>query len=218
MNMSLNLDYDGTMEFHEGMAVVYKVHPIPKEEMTEEMEDLGIDSYETYGFIDDSGKVIVPCKYEEANDFSDGMALVKTEKGFGFIDKTGKEAIPCKYDYARDFHEGLACVDDGYLFIDRTGREVLRLPKDIIPGDFSEGLASAVRVGAKRGYIDKCGQVVIPCEYDEVGAFHEGRALVRIGEKSFYIDRAGNWLEDYNPEPEPEPEPDDDWINRVLNG
>lgn len=42
---------------------------------------------------------------------------------------------------------------------------------------FSEGLA-AVKQGGKWGFIDETGKVVIPFQYDYVGRFSEGRALV----------------------------------------
>ncbi len=39
-------------------------------------------------------------------------------------------------------------------------------------GIFEEGLA-AVRLGGKWGFVDKAGQEVVPCRYDEVRDFEE---------------------------------------------
>lgn len=56
---------------------------------------------------------VVPCKYDGAMDFSEGLAAVCDENyKWGFIDKTGKEVVPCKYKEVRDFSEGLAAVRD----------------------------------------------------------------------------------------------------------
>lgn len=45
--------------------------------------------------------------------------------------------------------------------------------------------------GAKWGYLDTAGRVVIEPKFDEAKAFSEGRAAVRVGEKWGYIDVAG---------------------------
>lgn len=43
----------------------------------------------------------------------------------------------------------------------------------------------------KYGFIDKKGNEVIPCEYDEVDYFHDGLAYVAKGNKWGYIDKSG---------------------------
>lgn len=48
-------------------------------------------------------------------------------------------------------------------------------------GDFSEGLAR-VEIDGKWGFINEKGELVIPCECDEVGCFYEGYAKVMICE------------------------------------
>ena len=50
-----------------------------------------VDSNGKYGFIDEDGKVVVPCKWELASDFSEGQATVTDANGkWCTIDKTGK--------------------------------------------------------------------------------------------------------------------------------
>ena len=77
-----------------------------------------------WGYIDKTGKEVVPCKYDFASSFSDGLAAVNIGAVYdwtmehssmyggkwGYIDKTGKEAVPLKYDTAYDFSDGLARV------------------------------------------------------------------------------------------------------------
>ena len=50
------------------------------------------------GFVDKSGKEVIPCVYDFAWGFSDGLARVWLNGKWGFIDKNGKEVIPCVYD------------------------------------------------------------------------------------------------------------------------
>jgi len=131
---------------------------------------------------------IVPCKYDDGEDFSEGLAAVKLNGKWGFIDTTGKEVIPLKYDYAYYFREGLACVilNGKYGFIDKTGKEVISLKYDHVHF-FYEGLA-AVRLNWSYGFIDKTGQEVIPFAYADAGNFKDGLAEVKLGGKWGLID------------------------------
>ena len=57
------------------------------------------DNTNKYGFIDKTGKLIIPCEWTYADQFNyhlNGLAAVKDNNGmWGFIDKTGKIVIPC---------------------------------------------------------------------------------------------------------------------------
>ena len=144
------------------------------------------------GFIDKTGREVIPCKYDIALDFREGLAMVKMSGKYGFIDKTGREVAPCQYDDAEDLHEGMALVkkNDKWGFIDKTGREVIPC-KYVFANDFHEGLATVEKNG-KYGYIDKTGREVAPCKYDIANDFSEGLAVVVL--KSFkygFIDKTG---------------------------
>jgi hypothetical protein len=108
----------------------------PVESTTENSSERELERFEKndkYGFKDkQTGKVVVPAKYDDAHDFSEGLAAVKLDGKWGFIDKTGKKIIPLKYDDAEHFSEGLAPVklDDKWGFIDKTGKEVTSFKYD----------------------------------------------------------------------------------------
>src|SRR5690242_14305812 len=80
------------------------------------------------GFVDNSGKIIVPLEYDDAGIFSEGLAWVKKDDKYGYVDKTGKLVIPLKYDEASNFGLGCAAVswNDGRTsevdYIDKTGK------------------------------------------------------------------------------------------------
>lgn len=86
-----------------------------------------------YGFIDKTGKVIIPLNYDYADNFSGGLAKVGQNGKWGFINKTGKIVIPLQYDKAlsmateKDGSNRFAFVElNGERFyIDETGK---RLP------------------------------------------------------------------------------------------
>jgi hypothetical protein len=54
-----------------------------------------------------------------------------------------------------------------------------------------------VTEGAKWGFVNKSGSYVIKPLYDDVGQFHNGIALVKLGPKERYIDTTGKtvWQE-----------------------
>lgn len=54
------------------------------------------------GFVNEEGKEVVKCKYDEAESFENGYAVVRIKTGqfdriCGFMDSTGKEIIPLMY-------------------------------------------------------------------------------------------------------------------------
>lgn len=176
----MNLDYYYEIAlFHEGLARVRK-------------NDL-------YGYIDKTGKEIIPCRYENAESFSDGLAKVEKrnyygyiDKTYGYIDKTGKEVIPFQYKSANSFSEGLAIIRQNnlYGYIDKAGKEVISC-QYIEAYSFSEGLA-LVRKNNFYGYIDKTGKEIISCQYEDGYSFHEGLApFTKENHKLGYIDKTG---------------------------
>ena len=62
------------------------------------------DKSKKYGFVDKVGKIVVPCKYYECFDFSNGIAgVVLDSNGFyGFINISGTLVLPYKYSTLND--------------------------------------------------------------------------------------------------------------------
>jgi len=154
-----------------------------------------------WGFVGETGTEVIPFKYDEVGDFSEGLARVKKDRSgyWGFIDKTGKEIIPLKYLDVGDFSEGLARVqgmnrkwwsgDWNWGFIDKTGKMIIPVIYDAA-GNFSEGLAR-VKYNGRWGFINKAGNAVISFEYKDAKDFSEGLAQVKIKRKWGYIDKEG---------------------------
>ncbi len=51
-----------------------------------------------WGFIDKSGKLVIPATWGEAEPFYEGLARVETGGKWGFVDKSGKLVIPAMWD------------------------------------------------------------------------------------------------------------------------
>jgi hypothetical protein len=110
------------------------------------------------GYVDRSGKIIIEPKFEEAENFSEGLALVKIGEKFGYIDRTGKIVISPEFDRADNFSEGLAPVEIGGKFgcIDKARKLVIPARFDSIDR-FKNGIAE-VSIGDVRGVIDRSGK------------------------------------------------------------
>lgn len=188
---------EGAFEFQDGRAAIY---------VTKEKVDPRSLSY-TMGYIDETGKVVIAPRYDEARDFSEGLAYVSSKEFRGFIDRHGKAVIKLD-DEARDFHEGLAAVKgsgtSGWGYVDRSGRWVIK-PQYQLADDFSEGLAQ-VMVDVKFGFVNRRGEMVIPPRFDahpvgyvqqrkfDTSRFAEGLACVSVGDLYGYINKKGDFV------------------------
>lgn len=174
-----------------------------------------------------NGKIVVPCKYDIVQNFSEGMAAVCEETLWGYVDSLGNNIIPCLYrsvnyydngvmddwgeygspDEANDFHEGLVMVMRNRMagFFNKQGKTVIPFVYKRAK-DFSEGFA-AVKTTQKWGFVDKEGNNVIPCRYDTVASFKEGLAAAVKNGKCGYVNANGQEIvpfifdkpEDYEP-------------------
>ena len=64
-----------------------------------------------YGFANESKHLVIKPVYEHAENFREGLALVRLNKKFGFIDKNGHVVIDLIYDNALSFKYGKAYVE-----------------------------------------------------------------------------------------------------------
>ncbi|MBI4556968.1 MAG: WG repeat-containing protein [Candidatus Hydrogenedentes bacterium] len=131
-----------------------------------------------WGYIDRTGKFVIPAQFSRALDFKDGLAAVCTQDPeakvggggkWGFIDKTGNFVIPPQFDEAGSFSEALAPV-----LVDARKQPV----STSFAGEPS-GLRFE-RTGGKFGYIDKSGGFVLKPQFDEAKEFSEGLAAVCV--------------------------------------
>jgi hypothetical protein len=86
-----------------------------------------------YGFMNESGKIVVPCKYSLVYPFDkDGLALVVNNEKIGYINNIGEEIIPIIYKTGvPQFKDGKTYVilDDKLLLIDKTGKVLKEIGK-----------------------------------------------------------------------------------------
>jgi hypothetical protein len=162
-----------------------------------------------YGYIDATGKVSIPPQYEEAEDFSEGLAAVKvstwregyrtTKDRYGYIDKTGQMVLPAKYYSAGSFSEGLANVceeEAGCGYIDYKGQMAFKLPDGLTaPSEFHDGLATVlVLATGDYGFIDHAGRLVYEGQFGSYPIFSEGLVLNFPDGKRGLMDKTGQMV------------------------
>jgi hypothetical protein len=176
----LSEDYRWVRPFSEGLAPVSKV----------------ISNKTKSGYIDKTGKEVIPAVYDEVGYFSEGMASVYKDKKYAFIDKTGTMIIPFRYDSVVEFHAGVARVmkDGKFGFVDKTGKEIVPCVYDYADERMMGGFATVGKgiSMTKYGYVNKEGKEVVPLIYDGAwGGFNEGLALVQKNGKCGFVNTSG---------------------------
>lgn len=128
-----------------------------------------------YGYMDKMRELVIPYRYQSADDFNDGLAIVSQNDKYGAIDKSGRTVVPFKFKYLSSYSDDLALYTEDnhwndsfrYGFVDTIGDVAIKAQwDDACP--FSNGLA-AVRVGdydtGKWGIINKSGNYVVKPTY-----------------------------------------------------
>jgi hypothetical protein len=187
----------------------YIVNPIYKEVdynfgYSEEGLFKVIDTKDKIGFVNASGKLIVPCKYDYVSSFENGFSVVRYLKGeyeytYGFIDSTGKEVIPVKYGHLEYYPE-----DKVLVYGDETVSDLglMNLKGEIlIPAQYvywskniSKGLWP-VGKNDKFGAINLKNQVIIPFDFAMIESYSDALGIAAAQKeesgKFGFIDRKG---------------------------
>jgi gliding motility-associated-like protein len=113
-----------------------------------------------WGFVDETGSLVIPAKFELLRNFSNHMAAALQNSKWGFIDEKGKTVIPFDYDIAFDFTESVTAVfkNNKWLLINRQGAIVKPLNIDVFYG-FKNGIANIVRRG-RNGQMNTKGEII----------------------------------------------------------
>ncbi|MCB9280748.1 MAG: WG repeat-containing protein [Lewinellaceae bacterium] len=132
-----------------------------------------------WGFVNEPGAEVIPCRYEQVHDFSEGKAAVLHNGQWHFADTLGNllftaAADTLPIDTVFDFHDGLCLFRSRYHygFLDATGR--ISIPPVYSRAfDFRNGVARIVDK-ARTGLINIRGEIILkPGRFERIYPFNE---------------------------------------------
>ena len=158
-----------------------------------------------YGYFDKNINMVIPPKYEKADDFRNGYASVYDGNEWLYVDKKGNEIrLKKRYEKLGNFSDGMALVSTmsinrndlrygtdyednigNWGYINTRGEEIIK-PQYIYAFGFEKDRAIVAKGKWEKkkkwnnkcwtekelwGVIDKNGNEIIPCLYDEIREF-----------------------------------------------
>lgn len=140
-----------------------------------------------YGYMDKSGKIVIPVQFLQAENFSEQVAVVKTDAGYGVIDLQGKFVIqPNKYWTAlQSFYEQRAVFSqDGFQgLLDKRGQVLVPIARKYTYISKMQNGTAQIMKDEKRGFIDVNGVEIIPPIYEQLGGEFKNGTVLAISEK-----------------------------------
>jgi hypothetical protein len=143
---SIKNSFDFAGSFHEGLARVKNKNKFgyinKKSEVVIpfELEEVVHDAYNfkedrvvfvknnKYGYMDRAGRIIIEPKFDFADYFVDGVALVSINQKVGYINQLGEYIIKPQFENGESFSEGFAAVKKselyGYIQLEQIAKQV----------------------------------------------------------------------------------------------
>lgn len=149
-------------------------------------EEDGIKHY-LWGFINENCQEIIPCIYDDVEDFRDGFSIVEKDMKRGIISLEGGMCAPIEYDKLEYLSSKMfkAKKDNKYGIIDCYGNIII----PFIYNDISSPSENLIAVQINKdghskdervwGYINLQNEVVIDPRYVEAKDFSDGLAVAK---------------------------------------
>lgn len=160
-----------------------------------------------WGYIDTTGTFVIKPIFQNAKQFSNGLAVVRLYYRDGYINKKGEFVIDPQFSLAYDFEDDIAlimCMENNeyrYGYINKKGEFIIK-PKFEEARIFINGVARVKEVGKEWESIDKRGNYISnkiehdSCNKDRVTTqqkcLNEDLSPSKKDGKYGYIDRYGN--------------------------
>ena len=153
-----------------------------------------------WGYIDETGKTVVPFKYADAWNFAEGLAIVflddpneNPDAKWAVIDTEGKELFTKAFSkmqpaFFRFFDGYLTCndADERYYIVDRQGEVVSRVKRGHVAGTVGGGKFTIYDTDSEQyGLTDLNGETVMKTKFDAMN--FNGRLLVAATGERFTL-------------------------------
>lgn len=156
------------------------------------------------GFIDTSGKFVIPPVYEAVTPFKEGLSLViKNDTSF-FINKENTNVFNAFYEEAWPFTNGIAPVSKNgvWFFINRQGQKISDEFEEI--SEPSENIY-VIKQHKKYGALDAYGNLIIQPQFEKLGDFKNGMAYYMNNGHYGFVSKNGSfskspyqWVSDFD--------------------
>lgn len=156
------------------------------------------------GYVDTSGKLLIPPVYESGSDFSEGLAVVSRNDSVFYINKENEPQFGMYFQDAMMFRNGTAPVKENgrWHFINRLGQARAGNYDEV--NEASCGVY-VVRQNDRYGALDLYGQKMLECEYDKLGDFKNGFAYYTsngvygfVSDKGQVYKAEFEWISDFS--------------------
>ena len=154
------------------------------------------------GYVDSLGNQVIKCKYESAQPFKDGVAIVSKSGKYGIIKSSGEVALPLKYTSITSWSDSVYLIKNKMKMglVDKKGNLLLEAKYSHIssPNCYGKALISlggvatttnkkTYMLNAKHGLVDSKGNILIQpvhkglyefsCNVSNVFPYYEGMKL-----------------------------------------
>lgn len=131
-----------------------------------------------------SSKWVLYPTFDDAEDFSEGLAAVKVDSKWGFIDKKGTMIIKPTYGSVEQFSKGYSIVEKKNKkgVIDITGKEIVPLVYDEITAKYLGDLdVYLVEKSGKWGILNDKFETLLEPTYAEIGMIDHELKYISVG-------------------------------------
>jgi len=157
-----------------------------------------------YGFIDSTGKFVIPPVYEAVMPFKEGLAVTVKNDSAAFINKENDNAFKSFYEEAYAFTNGMAPVNvkGEWYFINRQGQKISDAYEEI--QELGENVY-VIKQNKKYGAADAYGNIIIQPQFDKMGDFKNGMAYYMNNNLYGFVSKEGvaskaqyQWISDFD--------------------
>lgn len=157
-------------------------------------QDLSVQANEKgkLGYANSMGVLVIPCQFDVATPFHDGVARVAKKDKWGLIDIHGTEVVKCAYEDISlwGFNLFRVKVKGKYGIINKEGTFIVPAEYAAISDTNSHGQAWLKMVGKKNattyGMVNGEGMIWIPATYGGVYEFTKDASTSTMYHEGFY--------------------------------
>ena len=135
-----------------------------------------------FGCINKKGEIVCDINYSRIKNFENNIAVARLNNKWGLINNLGDVILDFISQYELYIGDGLVHIEEmgnsSSKYYGLEGNLKIEIECDY-SSDFSEGLAG-VNINEKWGFINKRGEFVISCKYEDVLWFENGLSKVTL--------------------------------------